>query len=334
VLVARDTGRLDATAAELTAAHGVEVRNESVDDVRAIRATPGQTPSVDQLQKLDNLRKELETISTYSRDGAPWRLRWFMYSGDDLYPPSRQAYFDQFSNLLFAETQGRLLTSLRTVKDKPDPTDAYEPTYNALKAYLITTSNPDKSTKEFLTPVLYSTWAAGRIGEEQTATLAHNQFDFYSGELLVSNPYSSNADTLAVGRARVAGDVDVADRIRHDVARIGEAGVRRELAVTVEVADSNVVDGFAGEVRDRRLESAIRVAKEDPRAAVAQSSVVTLAVTVDGVEYTRRPDRLLAIAGSNRRRHPQDARPIAPRVAGDFGGRRQRDSRHGARSIC
>jgi type VI secretion system protein ImpL len=175
---------------------------QAVDDVRTIHAVAGQTPGVDQLQKLDNLRRELETLSAYSRDGAPWHLRWFMYSGDDLYPASRQAYFDQFSNLLFAETQGRLLNSLRTVKDKPDPSDAYEPTYNALKAYLITTSNPDKSTKEFLTPVLYSTWATGRIGEEQTATLARNQFDFYSGELLVSNPYSSNADTLAIGRAR------------------------------------------------------------------------------------------------------------------------------------
>jgi type VI secretion system protein ImpL len=175
---------------------------QAVDDVRAIHATPGQTPSVDQLQKLDNLRKELETISAYSRDGAPWRLRWFMYSGDDIYPASRQAYFDQFSTLLFAETQGRLLTSLRNVREKPDPTDSYESTYNALKAYLITTSHPEKSTKDFLPPILYTTWATGKSGDEQTAALARSQFDFYSGELLVSNPYSSTAETPAVIRAQ------------------------------------------------------------------------------------------------------------------------------------
>ena len=175
---------------------------QAVDDARTIHATPGQTPSVDQLQKLDNLRKQLELLSTYSREGAPWHLRWWMYSGDDLYPASRQVYFDQFSSLMFAETQGRLLTSLRNVKDKPDPTDSYETTYSALKAYLITTSNPEKSTKDFLPPTLYTTWATGKTGDEQTGTLARNQFEFYSGELLVSNPYSSSLYTLAVGRAR------------------------------------------------------------------------------------------------------------------------------------
>jgi type VI secretion system protein ImpL len=217
---------------------------QAVDEVRAIHATPGQTPSIDQLQKLDSLRKELETISAYSRDGAPWHLRWFMYSGDDLYPPSRQAYFDQFSNLLFAETQGRILNSLRTVKDKPDPTDAYEPTYNALKAYLITTSNPDKSTKEFLTPVLYSTWATGKTGDEQTGTLARNQFDFYSGQLLISNPYSSNADTLAVGRARAyLGGFAGIDRyylpLKADVSRkVPGASFTRQFRDTADIVSS------------------------------------------------------------------------------------------------
>ncbi len=175
---------------------------QAVDDVRAIHATPGQAPSVDQLQKLDRLRQQLETLATYSHEGPPWRLRWWMYSGDDLYPASRQTYFEQFSSLMFAETQGRLLTSLRGVKDKPDPTDSYEATYYALKAYLITTSNPEKSTKDFLIPILYNTWAIGKTGDEQTAALARSQFDYYSGELLVSNPYSSGLDTLAVGRAR------------------------------------------------------------------------------------------------------------------------------------
>ncbi len=175
---------------------------QAVDDVRAIRATPGQTPSVDQLQRLDRLRQELEELATNSREGVPWHLRWWMYSGEDIYPPARQVYFDQFSNLLFAETQARLLTALRVVKEKPEPTDSYEATYNTLKAYLITTSNPEKSTKDFLPPILYGTWASGKTGDEQTGALARSQFEFYSGELLVSNPYSASPDTVAIGRAR------------------------------------------------------------------------------------------------------------------------------------
>jgi type VI secretion system protein ImpL len=173
-----------------------------IGDVRAVHATPGQTPTVDQLQKLDRLRQQVQTLATYNRKGTPWSLRWWMYSGDDVYPAARQVYFDGFSSLLFAETQGRLLYALQHVREKPDPTDSYETTYNTLKAYLITTSNPDKSTKDFLAPILYNTWANGRTADEQVGALARSQFDFYSEELLIANPYSSSTDTVAVGRAR------------------------------------------------------------------------------------------------------------------------------------
>jgi type VI secretion system protein ImpL len=176
---------------------------QAADEVRIIHATPNQTPNVDQLQKLDRLRQELDTLSTYNHDGVPWHLRWWLYSGDDVYPPARQIYFDRFSDLLFAETQGKLLSALRNVKEKPAPDDHYEVTYNPLKAYLITTSNPEKSTKDFLPPVLYGTWANGKsILDDQIASLARTQFEFYSAELLVANPYSSTQDPGAIGRAR------------------------------------------------------------------------------------------------------------------------------------
>ncbi len=175
---------------------------QAADEVRTVHATAGQTPSLDQLLKLDRLRQELEKISSYNHNGVPWRLRWWLYSGDDLYPAARQVYFDRFSALLFAETQGKLLSSLRNVKERPDPSDSYESTYNPLKAYLITTSNPDRSTKDFLPPILYKTWAAGKIVEDQTGDLARTQFEYYSGELPVANPYSSSQDTSAIGRAR------------------------------------------------------------------------------------------------------------------------------------
>jgi len=174
----------------------------AADAVRAIHATPNQTPSIDQLQRLDGLRQELETLSSYKHDGIPWHLRWWLYSGDDVYPAARQIYFDRFNDLLFAETQGKLLNFLRNVKAKPDPTDSYEVTYNILKAYLITTSNPEKSTKDFLPPVLYNTWGNGRSVDEQTAALTRTQFEFYSAELPVANPYSSSQDPGAIGRAR------------------------------------------------------------------------------------------------------------------------------------
>lgn len=175
---------------------------QAAQDVRAIHVTPNQTPSIDQLQKLDGLRQELETLSTYNRDGVPWHLRWWLYSGDDVYPVARQIYFDRFNDLLFGETQGKLLNALRNVKEKPGPGDSYETTYNTLKAYLITTSNPEKSTKDFLPPILYSTWANGKSVDDQTAALARTQFEFYSAELPVANPYSSSNEPGPIGRSR------------------------------------------------------------------------------------------------------------------------------------
>ena len=185
--------------ANLSLQHDVK---QAAQDVRAIHVTPNTMPAIDQLQKLDRLRQQLELLSGHSRDGAPWHLRWWLYSGDDLYSPARQTYFDRFSDLLFAETQGKLLNTLRNVKEKPDINDSYETTYNTLKAYLITTSNPEKSTKDFLPPVLYATWANNKTVDEQTASLARAQFDYYSGELLAGNPYSSSQDPGAIGRTR------------------------------------------------------------------------------------------------------------------------------------
>ena len=50
-----------------------------------------------------------------------------------------------------------------------------------MKAYLITTSNPDKSTPEFLTPVLMQYWLNGRVPDtKEQRQLAQQQFDFYA----------------------------------------------------------------------------------------------------------------------------------------------------------
>src|SRR5271166_6422414 len=171
-------------------------------DVQSVQQ-PGtnQVASLADLQKLDRLRQELVTLSNYQREGAPWSLRWGLYVGDRIYPDARKVYFDRFHQLLFGETQGRLRSDLGAVPPKPGPTDSYEKTYNELKAYLITTSNHDKSTKEFLTPVLMDRWGAGRDVADRV-DLARQQFDFYSTELAVGNPFSSTNDATAIDRAR------------------------------------------------------------------------------------------------------------------------------------
>ncbi len=161
-----------------------------------------QLPSRDALQRLDTLRETLEQLSRYEREGAPWNLRWGLYVGNDLYLPARRLYFSRFRQLLFGSTQEALLDTLRKLPPKPGQNDEYKPTYDTLKGYLITTSNHEKSTREFLSPLLLDRWTARRQIDPDVLALARRQFDFYADELLLSNPYTSANDGEAVEQAR------------------------------------------------------------------------------------------------------------------------------------
>jgi type VI secretion system protein ImpL len=159
--------------------------------------------SLDSLKRLDTLRQVLVTLTEYEREGPPLRLRWGLYTGSDLYPDVRRTYFNRtFHPLLFGGTQAALLDSLRRLPSNPGPNDPYRPVYDALKAYLITTSEYKRSTRAFLSPVLLGRWAEGRNVDEARLQLAGNQFDFYSEELKTANPFSTEYDSLNVERAR------------------------------------------------------------------------------------------------------------------------------------
>jgi type VI secretion system protein ImpL len=168
--------------------------------IAAVESSAGELAPLDSLRRLDTLRQALETLEEYRRDGAPWSYRWLLYVGDNLYPSARAVYFDRFRRLLFGQTQGTILQSLRGLPATPGP--EYSPTYDALKAYLITTSHHEKSTKLFLAPVLGQWWTNGRAVDPDRSQLAGKQFEFYADELKEANPYSSENDGMAVEKAR------------------------------------------------------------------------------------------------------------------------------------
>jgi type VI secretion system protein ImpL len=183
-------------------------RNRALED-QAVRAALGITaaestgfnlPSADALRQLETLRQSVETLGTYRRDGVPLSMRWALYTGNELYPRVRRVYFEKFRQLLFAQTQGRLLEFLRSLPGSPAPD--YSSTYDTLKAYLITSSNHDKSTRLFLGPVLLDRWSAGRNVDPERLQLARKQYEFYAEELKQENPFSSENDTLAVTKGR------------------------------------------------------------------------------------------------------------------------------------
>lgn len=156
----------------------------------------------DSLERLETLRRDVELLSRYGREGAPWSLRWGLYTGDDLLPTTRNLYFSRFKQLMFGAIQDGLLSHLRGLPSAPGPNDIYGTTYDILKGYLITTSHPDKSTRMFMTPLLEQRWVGGKQVDEDRRSLARRQFDFYSEELKHGNPYSKENDTLAIERAR------------------------------------------------------------------------------------------------------------------------------------
>ncbi len=179
------------------------LENRVSDASRAIgsgEAVGADFASVESLRKLDVLRQSVETLSTYHREGAPTMYRWGLYIGDALYPEARKVYFARFKQLLFNQTQANDLAYLTGLPATPGP--EYQPTYDALKAYLITSSNHDKSTKLFLSPEMMKLWQTGRNADPERQQLAQKQFEFYADELKLENPFSNENDSAAIEKSR------------------------------------------------------------------------------------------------------------------------------------
>ena len=170
--------------------------------ISTVQLTGQQLPTVDALTRLETLRQSVETLAQYRQDGAPFWMRWGLYAGNDLYQDVWYIYFYHFKSLLFAQTRDALRNNLSGLPTAPGPNDQPGVAYDTLKAYLITTSNHDKSTVPWLSPLLYQTWAAGRQIDPALIQLAQKQFDFYSDQLKIENPYSSDYNTATVQHAR------------------------------------------------------------------------------------------------------------------------------------
>ena len=156
------------------------------------------------LKKLETLRQSLERLSGYERDGAPWRMRWGLYTGTELYPEIRKRYFERFDQLLLQKTRTGMQVAMNQLPPAPGPSTAeYGPTYDTLKAYLIITSKNEKSTREWLSPKLLDRWPAGCNVDSGRKQLAQRQFDFYSEELKIANPLPPENNAEAIKRARV-----------------------------------------------------------------------------------------------------------------------------------
>ncbi|MBV8674038.1 MAG: hypothetical protein JOZ33_11435 [Acidobacteriaceae bacterium] len=164
---------------------------------------PTMLASTRDLGALNQLRTALVQLENYRQQGPPLMYQWGLYHGDQMLEAAKHIYFDRFQKLLLTNTQNDLVTALNALPASAQPDSDYGAGYNPLKAYLITTTNPEKSTPEFLTPVLMQYWQGGRTPEtDEQRKLAQSQFDFYANELRSGNPYSIAPAIPAVKHAR------------------------------------------------------------------------------------------------------------------------------------
>jgi type VI secretion system protein ImpL len=185
---------------------GIEHRiQKAAHAIPSVDATATSLPSLSDLKALDDLRQTIVQLDDYRQNGAPLSYRWGLYRGDKLDDQARSVYFDRFRPMLLNPTQANWVAYMRTLPDAPATSSdftSYIAAYNPLKAYLITTTNPDKSQPKFLTPVFYQYWAGTRPVEPDQQALANKQIDFYGNELLRHPPYEVNPDALVVEHTR------------------------------------------------------------------------------------------------------------------------------------
>ena len=167
-----------------------------------IKAQPLSLASLEDLKHLDAARAQLQKLTEYRRNGAPLHLRWGLYGSNDIYNDLRTLYFARFRLLLLDGAEAQMSEHLRGLPPAARPSDEWQRPYESLKAYLITTSNPDKSTRDFLSPVLMNRWQGNSPVDEQAQQLARAQFDFYADELRVEDPITISEDAFIVQPAR------------------------------------------------------------------------------------------------------------------------------------
>lgn len=160
-------------------------------------------PSIETLRGLEGLRQQLETLLTYDRDGAPWKMRWGLYAGSRALPSTYQLYFQRFRQLFFNDIHGVVSTTLVQLPSSPDAAHTYNSVYDQIKAYRMVTQGKCTPEKAFLTPVLADVWMAGRSVDPDRQALILKQLDFYAGELKQKNPYQVEEKSDAVERGRM-----------------------------------------------------------------------------------------------------------------------------------
>lgn len=177
---------------------------EAVASLPVVQSSPGTIafPSAEALRRLDALRAQLDTVGDYVQEGPPLHMRFGLWQGPALIEAARPVWYEGFRRQLFADAFAAIVDSLEALPPTPGPSNDYVTTYSWLKGYLITTADAERSTSEFLAPVLLSSWQRGVATDADVTSLARQQFEYYADVLPTYNPFPTAADAALVTKAR------------------------------------------------------------------------------------------------------------------------------------
>jgi type VI protein secretion system component VasK len=129
-------------------------------------------------------------------------MRWGLYRGDDILEPGLLVYLRAFESALGREARSRLYTRLAGLPPIPDETTPFRGTYDALKAYLILTDEPTRSSVEFLPDAILANWEAGANLQGERAELLRAQLDFFADVIREGNPVAGESDAAVIASSR------------------------------------------------------------------------------------------------------------------------------------
>ncbi len=164
--------------------------------------TAASVPERDVLERLDTLRAELVELRRHRVEGPPLGMRWGLYRGGAVLDPGLLVYLQGFEAAMGREARAVLQSRLAALPPEPGPTDEFRPNYDALKAYLILTDHPTRSTVEFLPDAVLASWDAARISDEETSALIRRQLDFFADVIRDGNPVAGEAQAPIVASSR------------------------------------------------------------------------------------------------------------------------------------
>jgi type VI secretion system protein ImpL len=159
------------------------------------------SPAMSDFQSMEQLRLALQPLLEYDRNGAPWRLRWGLYSGGRVLERAYDVYFQLFQRYFLNKTRNILQAQLQELAPRKS-TASYDGVYDDLKAYRMITSGACPADASFLAPVFFQTWSSGLSLPSDASQLARQQVNFYASELTRRNPFRLEEDAAAVANGR------------------------------------------------------------------------------------------------------------------------------------